>query len=426
MKTKQTLVCGTRNLCFALAAIFAFIFIGCDAEPEGPHVHQWGEWSVTTPASCETAAEETSVCKLDASHKQTREGSPALGHDWNAGVELIPATETKNSMKAITCKRDKTHINEESVAPMTYIIDGGIDPDFEYATGTAGLEFQLRNGNTYWVTRGTATGAIHIPAYHRQDADSSYWPITEIRANINTKEDNAFGGTPNAPNTTVTSVTFAAESQLTSIEIFAFFNCSNLTSVTLPNSVTSMQAAFSGCTSLTSVNVPTGLTGQVAGAFEGCTSLTSITIPAGITTTQLNAMFLNCTSLTSVTILANLTVISYNMFSGCTSLAGITIPNTVTTIRETAFSGCTSLTSITIPNSVTTIERNPFGGCTGLTSVTFEGTIASSSFNDQLPPFPGDLRDKFYATDQTNGTPGTYTRSGSGTPENPYVWTLHS
>jgi hypothetical protein len=418
MKIKTIMVCGL------LAAIFALAFIACETEPEPKHVHQWGEWEVTAAATCETAAEETRVCKLDAAHKETREGSPALGHDWNDTAELIPANETKNSRIAKTCKRDKTHINEESVAPMTYIIDGDIDPDFEWATGTAGLEFQLRSGNTYWVTRGTATGAIHIPAYHREDADSNYWPITEIRALTNTQENNAFGGTSNAPNTTVTSVTFAAESELTSIAIFAFFNYSNLTSVTLPNSVTSMEGAFKDCTSLTSVNVPTGLTGQACGAFEGCTSLTSITIPAGITTTQLNAMFHNCTSLTSVTILANLTVISYNMFSGCTSLAGITIPNTVITIRETAFSGCTSLTSITIPNTVTTIERSPFDGCTGLTSVTFAGTIASSSFNNQTPPFPGDLRTKFYATDQTNGTPGTYTRSGSGTPENPYVWTL--
>jgi hypothetical protein len=81
--------------------------------------------------------------------------------------------------------------------------------------------------------------------------------------------------------------------------------------------------------------------------------------------------------------------------------------------------------SFTIPNSVTSIGGLAFDGCESLTSVTFQGTITSSNFGGKaffpwLPkelifdsfevPFDGDLSAKFYATNRTNGTPGTYTR----------------
>ena len=216
--------------------------------------------------------------------------------------------------------------------------------------------------------------------------------------------NNVFSGTG------LTSVTFAPNSQLQNIGRYAFSR-TGLTSITIPNSVTDIQGrAFEYCASLTSVTIGNSVISIGSGSFVYCESLTSITVDSG-----------NPNYTVEGGILYSKTEIVYvpKGISG-----NVTIPNGVTKIDD-VFSG-TGLTSITIPNSVTTIERNPFGGCTGLTSVTFEGTIASSSFNDQLPPFPGDLRDKFYATDQTNGTPGTYTRSGSGTPENPYVWTLHS
>jgi hypothetical protein len=87
-----------------------------------------------------------------------------------------------------------------------------------------------------------------------------------------------------------------------------------------------------------------------------------------------------------------------------------TIPNTVTGIGSYAFYYyCISITSITIPASVTSIESYGFYYCTNLVSVTFEGTINSNNFDSYAVKAIGDLRDKFYATDPTNGTPGTYT-----------------
>jgi hypothetical protein len=87
------------------------------------------------------------------------------------------------------------------------------------------------------------------------------------------------------------------------------------------------------------------------------------------------------------------------------------IPNGVASIGDIAFSFCSSLASVTIPDSVTSIGDSVFWDCSSLTSVTFLGTITSSNFCTDKDTFPGDLRDMFYATNKTNGTPGTYTRA---------------
>ena len=96
---------------------------------------------------------------------------------------------------------------------------------------------------------------------------------------------------------------------------------------------------FGDCSSLTSITIPEGVTSIIDGAFEGCSSLTSITIPEGVTS------------------------IGYSTFSGCKSLTSITIPKGVTSIDRNAFSECRSLTSINIPESVTSIGTSAFNSC---------------------------------------------------------------
>jgi len=144
------------------------------------------------------------------------------------------------------------------------------------------------------------------------------------------------------------------------------------------------------------------------GGFANYTSMTSITIPNSVTSIGRDA-FSGCTGLTSITIPNSVTSIGMDAFSGCTGLTSITIPNSVTSISYYAFSGCTSLTSVTIPNSVTSIGMNAFRGCTGLTSITI-GTITSANFSTYAP-FPGNLRDVYFAA---GGGAGTYTTTNPG------------
>lgn len=103
-------------------------------------------------------------------------------------------------------------------------------------------------------------------------------------------------------------------------------------------------------------------------AFKYCTSMTSVTIPESVTSIYNNA-FVGCTGLTAVTIPNSVTSINNNSFVGCTGLTAVTIPNSVTEIGENAFSGCSNLTSIIIPESVTSIGQFAFSGCRKLTDV---------------------------------------------------------
>ena len=156
---------------------------------------------------------------------------------------------------------------------------------------------------------------------------------------------------------------------VTSIGDSAFYDCTSLTSVTIPGSVTSIGVqAFCNCRSLTSVTIPDSVTSIGAGAFERCESLTSVAIPDSVTSIG-KCAFQDCISLTSVTIPNSVTSIGDAAFRDCKSLTSVTIPTSVTSIGERAFYNCTSLTSVTIPNSVTSIGDGAFASCTSLTGI---------------------------------------------------------
>ena len=196
------------------------------------------------------------------------------------------------------------------------------------------------------------------------------------------------------------------------VEDYAFRGCSSLTSIEIPDSVTSIGLdAFSDCDSLTNIKVdenntafksidgnlyskdgktliqytpgkqdaefviPECVTSIGDSAFYWCTSLTNITIPDGVTSIGYGA-FYSCSSLTSITIPEGVTSIGDYAFRWCTSLTSITIPGGVTSIGYGAFYSCDSLTSITIPDSVTSIGDLAFSYCDSLTDVYYTGSEA--------------------------------------------------
>ena len=167
---------------------------------------------------------------------------------------------------------------------------------------------------------------------------------------------------------------------VTTIRDSAFYECSNLTNVTIPNSVTSIgNRAFESCSSLTSITIPNSVTSIGSNAFLRCSSLTSITIGSGVTSIGGYA-FYGCSSLTSITVDPANTV--YRSEGNCLIIRSINtltlgcktsiIPNNVTSIGGEAFFGCSGLTNINIPNSVTYIGATAFARTPSLTSITVD------------------------------------------------------
>ena len=136
---------------------------------------------------------------------------------------------------------------------------------------------------------------------------------------------------------------------VTKIGALAFWDCSNLTSITIPSSVTSIgNLAFGECSNLRNIVIPNSVTSIESSTFRLCSSLASITIPNSVTS------------------------IGEMAFAECYSLTSITIPNSVTSIGDAAFYHCSSLMGITIPSSVTSIGRSAFCGTPNLESVKVE------------------------------------------------------
>ena len=170
------------------------------------------------------------------------------------------------------------------------------------------------------------------------------------------------------------------EYQVTGINTSAFRNCSDLISVTIPNSVKSIgSSAFYDCSGLTSVTIGNSITSIGNSAFSGCAKLTSITIPNSVTSIG-NSAFYGCSGLTSVTIGNSITSIGNSAFSGCAKLTSIIIPNSVTSIGNSAFYDCSGLTSVTIPNSVTYIGGSAFEKCDSIETLTYNTNAIGSEF----------------------------------------------
>ena len=285
------------------------------------------------------------------------------------------------------------HFDTDGKTPVSW----GVESDF-----SVGLEYSLNADNAGYTVIGIGyckdTDLI-IPATYRK------LPVTAIGSNA-FKEVKSFTSTSIPASVTAigeyafaycdfTIVTFGANSQLTAIKAYAFFACSYLQSIALPDGVTTMgEAAFDGCDNIASMSIPDSITTIEYRALDFDSSAFTVYDNAKYlgndTNPYLVLVRVSDTSITTCNIHTGAKLILTFAFDDCTSLKSVTIPNSVTTIGRSAFYNCTSLESLIIGSGVTTIGEGIIYYYSPFTNVYYGGTaddwnkIAIGNSNSKL------------------------------------------
>ena len=223
----------------------------------------------------------------------------------------------------------------------------------------------------------------------------------------------------------VTSVTFAASSQLTTLGKYAFF-ASYLQSIILPDGVTTIcEAAFDGCDKITSISIPDSVTTIENRALDfesdAFTVYDNVKYLGNDTNPYLVLVRASDTSITTCDIHTGAKIISVFAFIDCTSLKSVTIPDSVTTIGKSAFYNCSSLESLIIGSGVTTIGDGVIYYYSPFTSVFYGGTaddwnkIAIGNDNSKLTDAA-----RYYYSESAPTEDGNFWHYLEGAPT---VWT---
>ena len=161
------------------------------------------------------------------------------------------------------------------------------------------------------------------------------------------------------------------------LEPSVFRDCSKLEEVTLPATITSLgDYLFSGCTSLEVIDIPENVVEIGDGVFSSCKTLVDVKIPHGVKEVKVST-FQNCTNLTSVTIPETVEKIGDWAFYNCSKLPKINIPNSVVSVGQSAFYYCKALQSFAFPEKITKIAASTLFGCSQLNSVVIPAKVAS-------------------------------------------------
>ncbi len=263
----------------------------------------------------------------------------------------------------------------EKTASLHYVVNyvsRQIDAaEIKPGVNTADFNFDL-SGTTATVIKYTGSGgaAVVIPA--TINFGGTTYTVTAL-ADAEARETGVFYDSRSA----ITSVTIP--DSVTSLGAYSFYYCQNMTALTIPNSVTRIgDNAFYG-TGLTALTIPESVTSIGEMAFAFSRGISELTIPHSITSIGYG-LFWGCNGLRTVTIPDSVTSIGEKAFFNA-GLTAVTIPDSVTSIGKEAFYDCRSLTAVTISDSVTSIGDSAFGRCLVLPSITIPDSVTSLGVN---------------------------------------------
>ena len=315
------------------------------------------------------------------------------------------------------------HFDTDGKTPVSW----GVESDY-----SVGLKYSLNTDEKGYTVVGMGyckdTDLI-IPATYRK------LPVTAIGSNA-FEQVKSFTSTSIPASVTtigeyafafcgVTSVTFAANSQLTTLGKYAFF-ASYLQSIILPDGVTTIcEAAFDGCDKITSISIPDSVTTIEYRALDfesdAFTVYDNAKYLGNDTNPYLVLVRASDTSITTCDIHTGAKIISVFAFNDCTSLKSVTIPDSVTTIGRSAFYNCSSLESLIIGSGVTTIGDGVIDYYSPFTSVFYGGTaddwnkIAIGNDNSKLTDAA-----RYYYSESAPTEDGNFWHYLEGAPT---VWT---
>ncbi len=261
----------------------------------------------------------------------------------------------------------------------------------------------------------TVTGSDYITTYtvtaigDYAFCESMFNSVT-IPGSVTTIGKYAFSDCSNLNSVTIVTPEFdpyEPEPDLNSVTIgtAAFNNCSLLSSIELPNSLTSIQdSVFVGCSRLSSITIPASVKSIGSEAFSGCFNISSISFEdfSSLDSIKFSAFFYCGSSSASITIPESVTFIDNYAFNR-SGFAAIDIQASITIINSNVFSDCESLTSITIPSSVTSFDDYAISKCPKLNSISISENvefIASSAFMGTGGTFEVDVNNLNYSSSE--------------------------
>ena len=320
----------------------------------------------------------------------------SIGNGAFSGCSALQSIEIPASVTSIGSNAFQ---NCTSLAMVTFAKGSQLESigrDVFYGCNISGIEYNngrylASEDNNYFILAGVVDNTVSSFEIMENcqiigpDAFSGCTNLTSITipSSVISLNDSAFQSC-----TRLATVTFAEDSQLESISDSAFDGCRALQSIEIPASVTSIgNSAFYGCSALQSLEIPASVISIGDSAFSRCSGLLSITLLANITSLG-DYAFQNCTRLATVTFAqgSQLESIGYQTFSGCSSLTEINLPASVTSIGDSAFDGCSSLATVTFAegSQLESIGSRAFQYCSQLTGITLPEsvtTIKSEAFN---------------------------------------------